>query len=74
MQVSLGFQSGSDQQVVRFYINQYQELRPDLGTAKIHQGCKRINKINTDRTPPNPAAFFILDKLDLLIYTTFSKY
>jgi hypothetical protein len=38
--VSLGFQSGSDQQVVSFYINQYQELQPGLPPDEIYQALQ----------------------------------
>ena len=38
--VSLGFQSGSDQQVVSFYINQFQELQPGLNTAEIYRALQ----------------------------------
>jgi hypothetical protein len=38
--VSLGFQAGSDQQVVSFYINQYQELQPGLSAAELYQALQ----------------------------------
>ena len=38
--VSLGFQSGSNQQMVGFYINQYQELQPGLSPAKIYRALQ----------------------------------
>jgi hypothetical protein len=38
--VSLSFQAGSDQQVVSFYINQYQELQPGLSPTEIYQALQ----------------------------------
>lgn len=38
--ISLTFQSGSDQKVVNFYINQYQELPSGLSSAEIYQALQ----------------------------------
>ena len=38
--LSLTFQAGSDQQVVNFYINQYQELPSGLSSAEIYQALQ----------------------------------
>ena len=38
--ISLTFQAGSDQKVVNFYINQYQELPSGLSSAEIYQALQ----------------------------------
>lgn len=38
--ISLAFQTGSDQKSINFYINQFQELPPDLSSAEIYRALQ----------------------------------